>query len=116
MLIFIDGGKYASGKGARIMMKEKIAKVGAQIKQIRLMHRLSQKELADKIGISQASLSNIECGRNNCTLENLIKLSEVLECPVRDFFVELDGKFTKEKQGEVFTLDELVNALLYLKK
>lgn len=98
------------------MMKEKIAKVGAQIKQIRLMHRLSQKELADKIGIAQASLSNIECGRSNCTLENLIKLSEVLECPIRDFFVDLDEKFTKEKHEGIFTLDDLVNALLYLKK
>ncbi len=98
------------------MMKEKIAKVGAQIKQIRLMHRLSQKELADKIGIAQASLSNIECGRNNCTLENLIKLSEVLECPIRDFFVDLDGKCEKEKQEAVFTLNDLVTALLSLKK
>ncbi len=77
------------------MISEKTAKVGFRIKDIRITKHLSQVELAKKIGISQAHMSNIECGRSHCTLENLIKLSENLECPVRDFFVDIDGPIEK---------------------
>lgn len=57
------------------MVSEKTVKVGSKIKYIRLVNQMSQKAVAEKVGISQASLSNIECGRSNCTLENLISLS-----------------------------------------
>ncbi len=99
------------------MMNEKIAKVGSRIKYIRLVNQLSQKSIAEKIGISQASLSNIECGRNHCTLENLLKLSEVLNCPVRDFFVDIDGELEKSQQEQgLFSLTDFANALLSMKK
>lgn len=99
------------------MVSEKTTKVGSRIKYIRLVHQLSQKTVAEKIGVSQANLSNIECGRSCCTLENLISLSEVLECPVRDFFVDLDGDLEKSKQQqELFSLTDFANALLAMKK
>ena len=99
------------------MISEKTAKVGSKIKQLRLMKQLSQIALAEKIGISQAHMSNIECGRSHCTLENLIKLSEALECPVRDFFVDIDVDYEKEKQDQgLFSLTDFTNALLSMKK
>ncbi len=99
------------------MISEKTAKVGSKIKQLRLMKQLSQIALAEKIGISQAHMSNIECGRSHCTLENLIKLSEVLECPVRDFFVDIDGDTDKAKQEQgLFSLNDFAAALLSMKK
>ncbi len=99
------------------MVSEKTAKVGARIKLMRVVKQLSQSMLADKIGISQAHMSNIECGRSHCTLENLIKLSEVLECPVRDFFVDIDGDYEQEKQKQgLFSLTDFANALLSMKK
>lgn len=99
------------------MVSEKTAKVGARIKLMRVTKQLSQNMLAEKIGISQAHMSNIECGRSHCTLENLIKLSEALECPVRDFFVDIDGEYEKEKQEQgLFSLTDFTNALLSMKK
>ncbi len=99
------------------MVSEKIAKVGARIKYLRLVNQLSQKAIAEKIGVSQANLSNIECGRSNCTLDNLLKLSEVLQCPVSDFFVDIDGEQQKPRQEQgLFSLNDFANALLSMKK
>ena len=100
-----------------MMVREKVTKVGTRIKYLRLVNQFSQKDMAEKIGISQASLSNIECGRSHCTLENLLKLSEALQCPVRDFFVDIDGEPQKLQQEQgLFSLTDFANALLAMKK
>ena len=105
-------------------MSEKAQMVGARIRLLRLERGLQQNEVAAKIGISQAYLSNIEKGRNNITLENLLKLHEVLQCPMSSFFVDIDGaKAGVQEQGsqanplqEQFTVAELLQALLAMKK
>ncbi len=115
-------------------MSEKTKLVGARIRLLRLEKNLAQNEVAEKIGISQAHLSNIEKGRNNITLENLLRLHEVLGCSVASFFVDIDGDSTKlngvqvkrsvQANGEAvpnpleqqFSLAELMQALLLLKK
>lgn len=117
-------------------MSEKTKLVGARIRLLRLEKNLAQNEVAEKIGISQAHLSNIEKGRNNITLENLLRLHEVLGCSVASFFVDIDGDGVNSKlsgvqvnknvqaNGEAvqnpleqqFSLAELMQALLLLKK
>ena len=105
-------------------MSEKSRLVGARIRLLRLEKSLAQNEVAAQVGISQAHLSNIEKGRNNITLENLLKLHEVLQCPMSSFFVDIDGaKAGVQEQGsqanplqEQFTVAELLQALLAIKK
>ena len=105
-------------------MSEKTKLVGERIRLVRLSKKMQQKDVAEKIGISQAHLSNIEKGRNNITLENLLKLHEVLGCPVSSFFVDIDGKALGEAQAEEqknplqqqFSLEDFVQALMSLKK
>ena len=105
-------------------MSEKAQLVGARIRLVRLEKGLPQNEVAARIGISQAYLSNIEKGRNNITLENLLKLHEVLDCPMSSFFVDIDGATPgAQDQGEQknplqeqFTVAELLQALLAIKK
>lgn len=41
----------------------KLKGVGARIRNLRAEQELTQFELAEKIGVSQTHLSNIECGR-----------------------------------------------------
>ena len=98
-------------------MSEKTRLVGSRIRLIRVSRHLPQKDVAEKIGVSQAHMSNIECDRSHCTLDNLIRLSEVLECPLRDFFVDIDGQVEapKPEQG-LFSLVDLAEALLQLKR
>lgn len=69
-------------------------------------------------------MSNIEGGRSNLTLENLLKLQEVLDCPLSSFFVDVDksikadayGLPVQSKAENLFSLDDLVQALMKMKK
>ena len=98
-------------------MSAKTELVGSRIKYIRIGKRMSQRDVAAKVGISQAHMSNIERGRSHCTLENLIKLGEVFECPLREFFVDIDKEMDKAQEDKnLFSIMDLANALLQLKK
>ena len=98
-------------------MSEKTRLVGSRIRLIRVSRRLPQKDVAEQVGISQAHMSNIECDRSHCTLDNLIRLSEVLGCPLRDFFVDIDGRVDMPKPEKgLFSLADLAEALLQLKR
>ena len=60
--------------------------IGANIKQIRLMKRISQRKLADLAGISNTYLSDIEVGRTNPSLKTLLKLAAALELDDKELF------------------------------
>ena len=55
-------------------MNERIRLVGNRLKLLRIQKGLGQNQVSKMMGISQAHLSNIECGRSNITLENLFAL------------------------------------------
>lgn len=78
--------------------------LGENIKKIRIEKGLTQKELADKVGISGAFMSLIEKGANNPSDENLIKISDVLNVPI-------DILKTKETENPTI---ELINLLIKL--
>ena len=94
-------------------MRYKAKLVGKRIKLLRCDRGMQQVELAEKIGVSQSLLSNIESGRCSVTLDNLIKIHEALGGPMRSFFVDIDGD---EFGADMFSLQELVQALVALKK
>ena len=57
---------------------------------IRVFHDLNQKDLADKLGISNSYLSEMESGKKTPTLEVIEKYSEVFNMPSSSilFFAE----------------------------
>jgi transcriptional regulator with XRE-family HTH domain len=57
---------------------------------MRVYHNLTQKQLAESLGISKSHLSEIESGKKNPTLEMLEKYSQVFKMPVSSimFFSE----------------------------
>ena len=57
----------------------KLKGVGARIRNLRAEQELTQFELAEKIGVSQTHLSNIECGRVQISLKLLLRIANVLE-------------------------------------
>ena len=81
-----------------VIVSERAKRVGERIKAMRMQRCMSQSEVAKMIGISQAHLSNIECGRSNITLENLFALQDCFEVRMAAFFEDLDSSFYKVKQ------------------
>ncbi len=53
-----------------------------RLKEMRLMCRLTQREMAERLGISQPSYIRYENGSSEPTLENLAKISEILDVSV----------------------------------
>ena len=52
--------------------------IGERIKQARKARRMSQKELAEKIGVQPANISQFERGSRNPKLENINKIASAL--------------------------------------
>lgn len=70
-------------------MKDRICQIlGNNIKKIRKAKRITQNELAEKIGVEVKSLSLIETGKGFISSKTLEKLSSVLNTPIKNFFEE----------------------------
>ena len=102
-------------------MENKLKMIGHRIKCLRMESNVSQSSMANKIGMSQTNLSNIESGRTTATIPVLFKIQKVIGCKMADFFVDFDGKVEKtalkEEQGvkQCLELEEAVQILKLLK-
>ena len=61
--------------------------LGKKIKEYRQLQGISQEELAEKLDISQQTLSKIECGKNFLTSETLERISSVLGVNTYELFM-----------------------------
>jgi transcriptional regulator with XRE-family HTH domain len=59
-------------------------KVGNIILKARLEQKMTQKQLADKMGISDKAISKWECGSGNPDISLILKLSNILGIDVRE--------------------------------
>lgn len=59
--------------------------VSERIKSIRERKGMNQKELAERVGISQPMICQIERGTKNPSLQVAYSISKVLECKLEDF-------------------------------
>ncbi len=65
--------------------------VGSKIKDYRKSFGLSQEELAKKIGVGKTTISNYEVGIRSPKKPQMIKLSEVFDIAIDDFFPQTDS-------------------------
>ena len=66
------------------------------IKEYRKKKGYTQKEIADTLGIKQASYSDKERGRRGFTVEELLQLEDILGVSISDMFKDLKESL-KEK-------------------
>src|SRR3954462_15587849 len=62
--------------------------VGRKIRQLRRQRKLTQVELADKIGIHQSDLSRMEQGEYKVGLDTLLKVLQTFDLSIGNFFEE----------------------------
>jgi len=62
--------------------------VGRKIRQLRRQRKLTQVELAEKIGIHQSDLSRMEQGQYKVGLDTLLKILQCFDLSIGDFFDE----------------------------
>ena len=74
--------------------------VGRKIRQLRRQRKLTQVELAEKIGIHQSDLSRMEQGEYKVGLDTLLKILQTFDLSIGDFFEEnerIESVFQKRK-------------------
>lgn len=99
-------------------MEENIKLLASRVKKLRIVKGVSQTKMAEEIGVSQTNLSNMEAGRTAITIQNLFKIQKVLNCKMRDFFVDFDSeKVVEDKQvyKSGIELEDAINILKLLK-
>lgn len=96
--MLIDGGAYM------------INGLGERIKDQRELKRLSQKGLADKIGVSASIVSNYENGERTPSLDILMALARVFQCTT-DYLLGFE-KLEKDKVLDVSMLTDEQRKLL----
>src|ERR1044071_5885303 len=62
--------------------------VGRKIRQLRRQRKLTQVELAEKIGIHQSDLSRMEQGEYKVGLDTLLKILGTFDLSIGEFFEE----------------------------
>lgn len=97
-------------------------KFGDNLKRVRKMRKISQEELADKLGVSRQSVSKWETGENYPSMTNIMCLCTIFKCNINELVHEdmidinsLDEevkmsvvKFKKEKQKKVKVLSKII--------
>jgi transcriptional regulator with XRE-family HTH domain len=53
--------------------------IGEKIRALRVRRRISQRELAEQIGLVRSSVANIESGRQACPLDGLQRIADALD-------------------------------------
>ena len=97
-------------------------KFGDNLKRVRKMRKISQEELADRLGVSRQSVSKWETGENYPSMTNIMCLCTIFKCNINELVHEdmtdinsLDDevkmsvvKFKNEKQKKVKALSKIV--------
>lgn len=83
---------------------------------MRVFHDLSQKELAEKLGISKSYLSEIESGKKTPTLELLNRYSDLFDVPASSimFFGESLNKDTRTEKLRTFVSAKVLAILNFI--
>lgn len=70
------------------MRSNQLELVGQKIRQLRRERKLTQTDLAGKIGIHQSDLSRMEKGEYRVGLDTLLKILQEFDLSIGDFFEE----------------------------
>ena len=90
--------------------------IGERVRSRRLQAKMSQAVLGEALGVTFQQVQKYENGANRIGCGRLLKIAEVLECDVREFYVASDrplapfSKFMATKDGVA-----IVEAMLKIK-
>lgn len=60
--------------------------VGANVKRLRIAAKITQAELANRVGVDRAYVSGLELGQRNLTIISPWRVAEALDVPIKSFF------------------------------
>lgn len=73
--------------------------IGARLKEIRGSKGITQEQLSEMVGINPKYLSSIERGKENPTLNTILKLAETLDVGLNDIFSDIQVEDPKNRRA-----------------
>lgn len=67
-------------------LKEELKKFGARLRELRKERKMTQEQLAEKIGMFDKYYSNIERGIRNISFKNILKIAEGFNLELKELF------------------------------
>lgn len=100
-------------------------KFGDNLKKIRIMKKLSQEDLAEKVNVSRQSVSKWETGDAYPTMNNLLELCKIFHCKINDLvndsIIDIDSlgdevktkvvSLKKEEQHKMKVLSKIITII-----
>jgi transcriptional regulator with XRE-family HTH domain len=77
-------------------------RIGEKIKEQRLTKKMTQKSLAEKLGVSDKTISSWETGRTLPDVELLLELGEILDCSFVEKSLDQEKLSKEKKKGNPF--------------
>jgi transcriptional regulator with XRE-family HTH domain len=87
---------------------------GYKIKLLREKNKISQKEVAMKLGITQSAYSKMEACESKISIENCVKISEIIGITVSDI-LNFEEKFKLVDKNELAPQHNLIQEIEALK-
>lgn len=82
--------------------------VGSNIRKLRKLNKLTQIEFAQRIGISQGNLSEIEQGNTNPSLDTLLAIKNEFKCSIDEILAtDTNNSMTDEEIGLISAFRKL---------
>ena len=78
--------KHEATKPESLDESQELQQLALFIKELRFSHGMTQKELAEIAEVHYRTIQNIECGRQNFTIRNLIKVILVFDLDLCSLF------------------------------
>lgn len=89
--------------------------IGNKITEYRKNKKWTQKDLAEKLFVTDKAISSWESSRTTPDLESILKLSELFECPVSDLLYDTNEKINLETEIKIkITKDDYIRLDNYL--
>ena len=92
----------------RARMKTATEMLGARIRELRKRLKITQEQLAERLGLDQKHMSRIELGKSYPSLDRLKKISEVLEVTLPSLF---EFEHMADGQERLKQINEMVQKL-----
>lgn len=89
--------------------------IGEKIKTFRLLHKLTQEQLAEMSGLSYISIRKYETGERNPKPDQLLKISDALGISI-NIFMDFDIRTISDLLSLVFRMDEQIDLQITAEK
>ena len=91
-------------------MNYDIKRSGAYIRALRIKNRYTQEELAKAVKMDRSFLSRIESGQKGCSVDLLIRFSELFQVPLEELIG--GGLIAEHEPPDIMRLNEEITMLV----